>query len=168
MLPAGILNKTSGFTLVVVLAMVVVVGIVASTAITTNSFKAKRDREEELLFRGTEIKNAIASYYLAGKPKKVFPQSFEQLVKDTRYPNNKRYLRKEYLDPITNTDFQTIPSMDGGFSGVYSSSNDIPLKQANFPVELVKFEGATQYSDWQFEYIPPKKKSGAIPKAESK
>ncbi len=141
-----------------VLAMVVVVGIVASTAITTNSFKVKRDREEELLFRGTEIKNAIRSYYLAGKSDKVFPRSFEQLVDDTRYPH-KRHLRKEYLDPITNTDFQIIPSMDGGFSGVHSSSNEIPLKQANFPVELIKLEGATQYSDWQFEYIPPKKTS---------
>jgi len=141
-----------------VLAMVVVVGIAASTAITTNSFKVKRDREEELLFRGVEIKNAIRSFYLVGKSNKVFPRSLAQLVKDTRYPH-KRHLRKEYLDPITNTDFQMIPSMDGGFSGVFSSSNATPLKQANFPVGLIKLEGATQYSDWQFEYVPPKKTS---------
>jgi len=49
---------------------------------------------------------------------------------------------------------------------VFSSSNDIPLKQANFPLDLIKLEGATQYSDWQFDYVFPKKTSPPINKTQ--
>lgn len=157
MLPAGNKNHIAGFTLIVVLAMVVVVGVVAETAVTATSYQLKRDRELELLYRGKTIKDAIASYYRAGKTVKTFPRSLDDLVNDSRFAY-KRHLRQAYLDPITNDDFEIIPSIDGGIAGVFSKSDLIPLKQANFTREFSDFEGVSRYSEWRFEYKPPTKK----------
>jgi type II secretory pathway pseudopilin PulG len=57
----------------------------------------KREKEEELIHRGTEYKNAIRKYFRKfGR----FPVSLDQLENT----NNVRFLRKRYKDPFTGKD----------------------------------------------------------------
>ena len=65
------------------------------------------------------------------------------------------YLRKNYLDPITGKEWQLIKDPAKGITGVVSSSEQEPLKKANFPEEFKEFEGKTKYMEWQFVNRPP-------------
>ena len=57
----------------------------------------KREKEEELIHRGTEYKNAIKKYFRKfGR----YPMNVEQLENT----NNMRFLRKRYKDPFTGKD----------------------------------------------------------------
>ena len=137
-----------------VLAAVVVVGILAESAVALSSRMTQADREAELLFRGQAYRNAIKSYYEAGNPVKAYPRTLEGLLKDPRFPN-KHHLRTLYADPLgQDKGWVLIRASDGGIAGVASSSKAEPLKKANFPKGLEKFEAAQSYSDWIFEYTP--------------
>lgn len=150
----GKINKTNGYTYLVVLVVVVVMGISAEATTRLTSTIIKRDKEQELLFRGQAYVKAIKSYYLAGKTVKTFPQSLGDLLKDPRYVN-KKHLRKLYVDPFTNqADWILIRNKLGGISGLASSSKKSSLKTANFPAGLELFEKALNYSQWHFEYNP--------------
>jgi len=66
-----------------------------------------------------------------------------------------------------------VKSPDGGFAGVYSLSEDAPLKAAGFAVRDASFEGKSKYSEWQFVFAPPaapaaKPAAGAKPGADAK
>ncbi len=144
-----------------VLVAIVVIGILAGVANTATSQIIQRDREEELIFRGMAYRNAIQHYYaVAGR----YPRSLADLVKDSRFAH-RPYLRTLYTDPVTdkeksgaskpeNGGWQLIRAADGGIAGVASRSRQEPLRKANFPIGLEKFEGAKRYSDWVFEYVP--------------
>jgi type II secretory pathway pseudopilin PulG len=139
-----------------VLAAVVVVGILAESAVALSSRLIQVDREAELLFRGQAYQRAIRSYYEAGKPIKAFPRALEDLLDDPRFPH-KRHLRALYPDPLARDgkgEWTLVRAADGGISGVASTSGEEPLKQANFPPGLENFAGAKAYSEWIFEYRP--------------
>lgn len=137
-----------------VLAAVVIVGILADAAVALSSRMTRADREAELLFRGQAYRNAIKSYYEAGNPVKAYPRALEGLLKDPRFPN-KHHLRTLYADPLgQDKGWVLIRAPDGGIAGVASASKEEPLKKANFPKGLEKFEAAQSYSDWVFEYVP--------------
>ena len=150
----GKINTTNGFTYLVVLAVVVVMGVSAEATVRLTSTIIKREKEQELLFRGQAYINAIQSYYLSGKTTKSFPKKLEDLLKDSRYIQ-KRHIRKLYSDPFTNkSDWMLIRNKNGGINGVASRSESIPSKVANFPIGLGAFEKAETYSQWHFKYIP--------------
>ena len=114
---------------------------------------AQRDREAELLQVGNEYRKAIERYYLTGP--RQYPRALSDLIKDPRQPGTVRHLRKLYLDPITGKDdWGLVRSNDGGIAGVYSLSEEMPLKSGGFAVRDAAFEGKTKYSDWQFVYAP--------------
>ena len=111
-----------------------------------------REKEAELLFVGNEYRNAIARYYLSG-PQRQYPKNLSDLIKDPRMPGTVRHLRRLYPDPITGKDeWGLVKSADGGFAGVHSLSENMPLKTAGFAVRDAAFEGKTKYSDWQFSF----------------
>lgn len=72
--------------------------VVAATAVAPKlATQIKREREEELIHRGTEYAKAIRRFYRKfGR----YPTSIEQLENT----NNFRFLRKRYKDPITGKD----------------------------------------------------------------
>lgn len=146
-------DSQSGFTYISVLVAVVVIGIAAQTAVTFESHRKRVDLEAELLFRGQSYRAAIRSYYEIEEPEKTYPKTLDQLLYDPRFIH-RRHIRKLYKDPITGGDWVLIRAADGGISGVVSSSDARPIKQANFPKELEAFEGAGSYAEWLFEYVP--------------
>jgi len=138
-----------------VLVAMVVLGILVEVGVTTQSHISRREQEQELLFRGQAYRNAIRSYYEAGKPVKKYPPALDDLVKDPRSAF-RRHLRVLYSDPMIRgkAEWVLIRAPDGGIMGVASSSTDRPLRTGNFPDGLEQFETAKSYGEWVFAYTP--------------
>src|SRR3972149_11348649 len=92
-------NKTqSGFTYIMMMVAVMIVGITAGMGVKLVSREVQADRETELLFRGMAYRDAIRRYYQAGQVKS-YPRTLNALVMDPRFPGM-RYLRDLYRDPM--------------------------------------------------------------------
>lgn len=150
-------SNQRGFTYVMLLAAVVVLGILVGVATTLSSQVKRAEQEAELLYRGMTFRNAIRSYYrVNGK----YPIALAELVHDSAHPE-KHHLRALYRDPMSpispeseNGGWVLQRDTGGGIRGVASSSQLEPRKKANFPKGFEKFEGVASYAQWVFEYIP--------------
>ncbi len=133
----------SGATYLIVMFLIVLMGISLMAISQQWSVIMKRDREAELAFRGTRIKEAIERYVAdyevlkATRPTR-YPPKLEDLTKGP-----KRYLQVVYKDPITDKDFDLI-KVGTDIRGVRSTSPDKPLDQ-------VTFKGAQTYQAIRFE-----------------
>ena len=119
---------------------------------------SQREKEAELLFIGNQFRQAIGQYYLRspGSVKK-YPNALDDLLKDSRQLATQRYLRKIFRDPITGeAEWGLVQVAGSGITGVYSLSQDVPIKSSNFRLADAAFEGAAKYSDWKFVYTLPK------------
>lgn len=145
-----------GFALLAVLTMVVVMGIALGAAGLSWRIIMKREREKELLFRGTQIQDAITRWYsLKSVDQAAMPlRDLKDLLKDPRTPNTVRYLRRLYLDPMTNKEWELIVDPSKGIQGVASTSQETPLKTAGFPEELQDFADKKSYREWRFVSTP--------------
>ncbi|MES2128095.1 MAG: type II secretion system protein [Pseudomonadota bacterium] len=127
------------------------VGLVIASEVYTTS--VRRDKERELLFIGHEFRTAIEHYYKAGAGgPAVYPQTLEQLVRDPRFPNPRRHLRRIYADPITGKKEWGTVLVQGRIVGVYSLSQQAPVKQDNFEPSDTSFRLKPRYADWTFVY----------------
>jgi type II secretory pathway pseudopilin PulG len=149
-------RRSSGFSYIGLLIFVVLMGIaLAGTGVVWQT-EMRREKERELLFVGDQFRRAIGLYYerTPGGVKK-FPRSFDDLMLDKRYPNMQRYLRKVYADPVTGkSEWGLVNGPEGGIMGVYSLSQDEPLKHANFLPMHENLAGKTRYNEWVFVYVP--------------
>lgn len=143
--------NSKGFTLIGLAVIIAIMGIVLMTVSRVYSTMVKRDMEEELLFRGDEIKDAIDSYFKYGN---TYPRNFEELLKDPRGVSSRRHLRRLYKDPVTNGEWDLIKDKAERIVGVRSKSEKEPLKKANFPEEYKTFEAKTKYNEWEFVSKP--------------
>jgi type II secretory pathway pseudopilin PulG len=161
-------SPESGYTLIIVVAAVAIMLILMSAAVPSWRYVMKNDREEELIFRGGEIADAIARYQR--KNGNALPPSLEVLVKG-------KFLRRAYKDPMTKdgkwrlirpgelvapvtpgigpggatttttttttrpSAFSTPGQTIGGFQGVASRSTEKSLRV---------FNGRTHYNEWIF------------------
>ena len=142
-----------GFTYLAILFIIAFMGI--GLALTGEVWQtvAAREKESQLLYAGKQYRRAIERYYLGGP--KQYPRTLEDLLKDPRKPGTERYLRKLYADPLTGkSEWGLVKGPDGGIMGVFSPSEDKPIKTAGFPFVNRDFEGAGKYSDWKFVYNP--------------
>jgi hypothetical protein len=87
-------RRESGAMLLAVLFMMAVMIIVALAVAPSFVMQARRDREEEMIHRGTEYARAIKKYY---KKFGRYPANLEQLDNT----NQIRFLRRRYKDPLT-------------------------------------------------------------------
>ena len=141
-----------GFTLLGLLFVIAMLGIALSAVGVVWSAEIRRDREAQLLFVGDQIRAAIGHYYREGGQ---YPQALTDLLEDKRVPQTRRYLRRLYPDPMTNSsDWQPIVAPQGGIMGVASSSQLKPIKVANFEPIDAAFAQQECYCDWQFTYSP--------------
>lgn len=151
------ISGNGGFTYLSALIIVVISGIALTGASEYWSTIAKREREEELMFRGDRIRKAIASYYdraPAGRAH-TYPPALKDLLKDPRSMKTVRHLRKLYRDPMAGDGtWGLVLAEGGGVKGVFSKSEKKPLKAGGFPAEYQVFEKAKTYADWKFTYNP--------------
>lgn len=131
------------------------------------STAAKREKEAELLYIGEQYQQALASYYRASPGSvKRYPSNLDLLLADNRFPHVVRHLRRIWRDPMTGAALWGVErDGSGGISGVYSLSEDQPIKQANFGPSREHLTGTMSYRHWVFRAgevnTPPSGRSGA-------
>ena len=79
-----------------------VLAVLMTAALPVWSQFAKREKEEELIWRGQQYARAVGLFQR--KFANTYPPNLEILIEQ-------RFLRKKYKDPITNDDFQLIPAV---------------------------------------------------------
>ncbi len=146
------IRSQEGFTYIGVLLAIALIGTQLALAGVVWSFAQTRQKERELLFVGGQFRTAISQYYLNPKgPQKEYPRRLEDLLKDPRYPGTVRHLRKIYADPITGKKrWGLVRLPNGGIIGVYSLSDEIPIKTGNFRPAELSFTNKQRYADWKF------------------
>ncbi len=174
-------SREEGYSLPALIATATIMLILMAAAVPSWRYVMKDAREEELLFRGIQIAEAIERYQK--KNGNAPPLSIELLVQG-------KYLRKPYTDPMTKTGkwrfirmgepltpgpqgARPSPSPStafpqpapgggpgatlGGIVGVASTSQEKSLRM---------FNGRTKYSDWLFVAGQPRvvgKPQGPVP-----
>lgn len=157
--------RQDGLTYLGVLLAVAILGTSLAATGTVWRTARRQDAEKELLFVGNEFRKAIETYYQRTPGTvKQYPPSLDALLQDPRTPTIQRYLRKLYRDPITErSEWGLIRAPEGGIAGVFSLSEEPPLKQANFSKGDEGFAGASKYADWRFVYMPGASTTGEAP-----
>jgi type II secretory pathway pseudopilin PulG len=164
-----------GYTIVVLLVGVGISMVLMAAAAPTWQYLMKDCNEEELLFRGQQISEAIQRYQK--KNGNAFPPSLEVLVKG-------KFLRKEFKDPMTRTGkwrfvrpgegigapppaagipglpttastptpTTTLPSSAGGSGGTIGGTLGLIQGVASTSTEksLRVVNGRTRYNEWVF------------------
>jgi len=157
------LNR-KGFTYLMALMMVMVMGIMLGAVGQSWKTIMQREREEELLFRGRQYKDAITRWYTprpgTGQHVATPLRELKDLQQDPRTLTTVRYLRRLYTDPMTGKDWNVISDPNKGITGIASTSEAKPLKTGGFPDDLLELSGKERYSDWLFVYVPPGKTGG--------
>lgn len=149
-------TRQQGFTYVIIVVALLVMGIMADVIGRSASIQKKRELEKELLFRGNAYYQAIRSYYLSS-PSRTYPSQIDDLLFDNRFAY-KRHLRQAYVDPITGENWKLLHNASGGIVGVVSTSDVLPLKQENFDPQFEQFTDSEHYNQWEFRYDPASEK----------
>lgn len=162
---SGAFRNSSGFSYIALLVAITIIGISLGAAGKYWQNVMLRDKEEELLFRGDQYRQAIERYYKAVPGRPQYPQSVDDLLTDNRTPAGKRHLRQKYKDPITGEDFEIITAQTAtagvrviapgttvvpGIIGVHSKSEKEPLKKDNFPPAYKDLAEKSMYNEWLF------------------
>ena len=159
----------TGVTYLFMMILVVVMSISLLGVTQQWSVILKRDREAELLFRGTRIKESIERYVADYEVQKAtrpnrWPRTLEELTKK----NPKRYLQAVYPDPITEKDFELI-KVGEELHGVRSTSTDVPYDQVNFKnvktYQAIRFESTGAGTNCQPNPLNPLVQQNCTPPA---
>ena len=142
-----------GFTYMGLMILLAIMALVAAAGLKMGTLLQRAAAEEELLEIGAQFSEALRSYAAATPPgKPTQPPTLQDLLKDPRFPNTRRHLRKIFVDPVTGkAEWGIIYLGDKvGVLGVYSLSNARPLKVANFDIRFLNMENREKISDWKF------------------
>ena len=91
-------RKEAGYSLLMVVFLVATMLILAATAVPNVLVQGRREREEEMIWRGEQYKRAIGMYFSKfGR----YPTKIDDLTKQT---NGVRFLRQAYTDPMNKED----------------------------------------------------------------
>src|SRR5439155_11639223 len=93
-------SHEQGYAMAVLLVAMSIMAIMLTVAMPVWKQMTQREKEEELVFRGSQYVHAIALFQR--KTANAYPPNIDVLVRE-------RYLRKKYKDPITNDDFVPLP-----------------------------------------------------------
>ena len=88
-----------GYAMAALLVAMAIMAIVMTAAMPVWNTQARREREEEYIFRAKQYGRAVALFQR--KYANAFPPNVDVLL-------NEKFLRKKYKDPITNDDFDLV------------------------------------------------------------
>ncbi len=127
----------AGFSLAALIFFATAISILLSAAYPAYQMQAKRETEEELIFRGEEYTRGIQKYQ---RKFGIYPPSVDVLVQS----NGLRFIRRPYTDPITGKAFRLIYiNPDGTVTGSTLAGqrvNNVPL----FGAQLQQFGQQSQ------------------------
>jgi type II secretory pathway pseudopilin PulG len=149
---AGRAGTQHGFTYVVVLAILALLGVALAAIGTRWADRVQREREQDLLRVGQLYAQAILAYR-RGSPgsDKTWPKNLQDLLLDPRMLGTVRYLRAPYADPmVPGQPFGLVRAADDTIRGVYSTSAATPFRQGTVDLGVTVLAPAQHYSDWQF------------------
>lgn len=158
---SSVAQRQRGFTYLLALAMVAIVGFGLARATMVWKTESQRIREDQLLDIGDQYRRAIEKYLNAQPNVPVFPRKLEDLLLDPRFPDTRRYLRQVRPDPLgPKREWGLIVDpLTQGIMGVYSRAPGRPIKQGNFKKPYEEFDNSASYADWKFFVPPPEKKN---------
>jgi len=143
----GVRGYAPGIIYPMLLLSIAIFGIATAAAAELWSTQIKRDKEEELLFRLGQFRNAIIQYRTDHNS---LPKELKDLLVDSTQLQRRRYLRRIYKDPMTGKndwDLKLLADRTGtsaGIQDIHSRSEGVPLKV------LTDQAGASKktYHDW--------------------
>ena len=143
-----------GFTYLGLMLFIAIAGLGLGVTGTLWQKEIQREKERELLFIGEQYRQAIKSYY-ENTPSgiKQFPLKLEDMLKDARFPETKRHLRKLYPNPLDPAQPWSLLREQGRIIGVYADSGKVPLQKVFKEEGKRGFSDAKAYRDWQFLYM---------------
>jgi len=159
--------RESGFTLAALVVMMAVMAIFLTVAIESVSFQQRREREDELIFRGSQYVEGIRLFRArAGR----FPVTVEELAKA-----NPRVLRKVWVDPMTGKpnwapvflgeegttvaptpNPSATPQPTPPRAGKGSVGTVVGVRSTVCQDSIKIYNGHTNYCEWKFFYDPSK------------
>jgi type II secretory pathway pseudopilin PulG len=147
------MRRQQGFTYLGLIILITIIGMVGALTLRADALLRRAAAEEELLEIGAEFSAALQSYAAVtpgGQP--ALPPGLGQLLRDPRFPEPRRHLRRIFVDPMTGKAEWGIVLADGdtGVLAVYSLSDAQPLKIANFDARFANFGNKKRISDWKF------------------
>lgn len=87
-------RRESGYALLIVVLMAALLLVALSAAVPRLLTQGQREKEEEMIFRGEQYRQAIGRFYRKfGR----FPNSIDELL----HTNDRGFLRREFPDPMT-------------------------------------------------------------------
>ena len=161
-------HRCGGYTYLLLLLAIAVIGMAASTALSVGATMTRRDAERELLAIGLEFQKALRSYAgtrtgAAMSTSGNGPRSLEDLLKDPRAPSVRRHLRQIYADPLTGkAEWGLLKDAQGHIVGVHSLAEGRPIQRTEFPADLSNLQDAETYSQWVFA-LPAMRAAGTSP-----
>jgi type II secretory pathway pseudopilin PulG len=158
----------AGYSLVALMAAVAIMLVLLTAAIPYWRYVVQDEKEEELLFRGGEIADAIARYQRRNG--NALPVSLEVMVKG-------KFLRRAYKDPMTKDGkwhflrpgeaigpvIPGVPGPGGGTPTTTTTTRPTAFSQPGFTLGVIQgvaststekslrvFNGRTHYNEWLF------------------
>ena len=119
----GLGQGERGYAMAALLIGLSVLAVLMTMALPVWTHYAKREKEEELIWRGQQYARAIGLFQR--KYANTFPPNLQVLL-------DQKFLRKKYKDPITNDDFQLIPA-GGGMPGMGGGPGNASPGQPGLP-----------------------------------
>jgi len=144
--------RAAGFTYLTVLFALVVFGLGAAALGESWGAASRRAREAELIEAGGTFVKAIAAYRASSPGSaKSYPRHLDELLEDHRFVGVVRHLRRVVRDPVTgNAEWGLVQAPDGGILGVYSLSEQAPLRRQPLQLPGALPISGTRYADWKF------------------
>ena len=136
-------SRERGFTMALLLAMIVVMIILTMQAVPKASAVVQRDNEAELIFRGEAIANALRVYKARTG---AYPNSLDDLMKI-----RPRILRKVYRDPMTREgEWDLVYQVQPGATGDTTGLPIVGVRSKSLADSIKVYENKTMVHDWVF------------------
>ena len=140
--------RSGGYTLAVLLVMMVALGVFMQRAHLWAPTQINREREAELIYRGEHLARGIAVFrQRTGR----YPTTLEEL--ESFRP---RLVRKIYKDPISPTgEWIFLYNVPTSTSGNNEGLPIIGVRSSSFKDSIKRYQFKSMHSDWEFSALDP-------------